>query len=98
LKLDKSQNRHLKALAHPLKPVVLIGQKGLTESVLEEIERALHDHELIKIKLAALREEREQLADSIAEKTHAHVIAITGGIAIFFRRNTKKPKIDLKGV
>lgn len=98
MKLDKSQTRQLKALAHPLKPVVLIGQKGLTESVLEEIERALHDHELIKIKLAALREEREELATSIAGKTHSHVIAITGGIAILFKRNTKKPKVVLKGV
>jgi len=98
LKLDKSQNRHLKALAHPLKPVVLIGQKGLTESVLEEIERALYDHELIKIKLAALREERQQLADSIADKTHSHVVAITGGVAIIFKRNSKKPKVDLKGI
>ena len=97
MKLDKAQIRHLKSLAHPLKPVVLIGQKGLTESVLEEIERALHDHELIKIKLAALREEREQVADSIATNTQSHVVAITGGIAIMFRRNTKKPKVDLKG-
>jgi len=97
LKLDKSQVRHLKSLAHPLKPVVLIGQKGLTDSVLEEIERALFDHELIKIKLAAVREERQQMADSIAAKTHAHVIAVTGGIAIVFRRNTKKPQVALKG-
>lgn len=52
MNLSTKQKQHLKGLAHPLKPVVLLGSNGLTEGVLAEIEQALEHHELIKVKIA----------------------------------------------
>ena len=57
MNLSTKQKQHLKGLAHPLKPVVLLGSNGLTEGVLAEIEQALEHHELIKVKIAT--EDRE---------------------------------------
>ena len=54
MNLSTKQKQHLKGLAHPLKPVVLLGSNGLTEGVLAEIEQALEHHELIKVKIATL--------------------------------------------
>ncbi|MBA1332082.1 RNA-binding protein YhbY, partial [Candidatus Endoriftia persephone str. Guaymas] len=66
--LSTQQNRKLKQLAHHLKPVVIIGQHGLSENVMSEIELALSHHELIKVKLAgADKAEREQLSSAITE-------------------------------
>ncbi|HXC58639.1 MAG TPA: YhbY family RNA-binding protein, partial [Steroidobacteraceae bacterium] len=52
--LSEKQRRHLKGLAHPLKPVILMGNAGLTEGVVAETQRALADHELIKVRLPGL--------------------------------------------
>lgn len=93
--LDRQQTRQLKAMAHPLKPVVRVGQNGVTEAVLAEINRALDDHELIKIKLPGSRPERTAAIDSICNDTAASPVALTGGVAIIFRRNTRRPRITL---
>lgn len=61
MNLSTKQKQHLKGLAHPLKPVVLLGSNGLTEGVLAEIEQALEHHELIKVKIAT--EDRETKTD-----------------------------------
>ncbi|MCL0340909.1 YhbY family RNA-binding protein, partial [Escherichia coli] len=53
MNLSTKQKQHLKGLAHPLKPVVMLGNNGLTEGVLAEIEQALGHHELIKVKIAS---------------------------------------------
>ena len=60
MNLSTKQKQHLKGLAHPLKPVVMLGNNGLTEGVLAEIEQALGHHELIKVKIAS--EDRETKA------------------------------------
>lgn len=95
MKLDKQQTRQLKAMAHALKPVILVGQKGVSAPVLAEVNRALDDHELIKIKLPGSRSERMAAIDSICDQTAATPVSLTGGVAIIFRRNTRKPKISL---
>jgi len=67
--LDQKQKRALKKLAHHLKPVVIVGQHGLRENVLAEIDNALEIHELIKIKLAgADKAEREAISHQIRER------------------------------
>jgi len=94
--LSNSQIRHLRGLAHSLKPVVMVGQHGLRESVLEEIGIALDFHELIKIKVSAGdRDERDRIITSIVDETGAERVQRIGNMAILFRRNTKKPKIAL---
>lgn len=96
MQLSQTQKRHLKGLAHHLKPVVIIGQAGLTEAVLEEIGIALDAHELIKVKInAGDREERQRIIEEIAVKTLALSIHRIGHVAIFFRRNSRKPKVAL---
>lgn len=85
LSKDKSL---LKAQAHALKPIVLIGGKGATEAVLKEIDRALNDHELIKIKIHSdEREKKHAIVEEICQKNQAELIQIIGNIGIIYRKN-----------
>jgi len=94
--LSNSQIRHLRSLAHSLKPVVMVGQHGLRDSVLEEIGIALDFHELIKIKISAGdRDLRDELVEKIIDETRADKVQRIGNMLVLFRRNLKKPKIVL---
>lgn len=95
MNLSNKQKKHLKGLAHPLKPVVLLGQNGLTEGVLAEIENALNFHELIKVKVATDDREMKQLiVDAIIRETEAINVAKIGHIVVLYRQSEEK-KIDL---
>ncbi|MEI6898107.1 MAG: ribosome assembly RNA-binding protein YhbY [Psychromonas sp.] len=95
MNLSNKQKKHLKGLAHPLKPVVLLGQNGLTEGVLAEIENALNFHELIKVKIATDDREMKQLiVDAIVRETEAINVAKIGHIVVLYRQSEEK-KIDL---
>lgn len=85
--IDKKQ---LRADAHTLKPVVMIGQAGLTPAVLAEIEIALDVHELIKIKVRAERDARKEIVAAICLGTRADLIQSIGQIAVVYRKNPKK--------
>jgi RNA-binding protein len=95
MSLSKSQLRHLKGLAHHLKPVVRVGQHGIREAVLEELEQALDAHELIKVKIAAEKAERIEIIQEMVEASGAELVQHIGQMAVLFRRNEKKPKIAL---
>ena len=91
--LTSAQIRELKKQAHSLKPVVMVGQHGLSESVLAEIDSTLDIHELIKVKLAgADKDDREEMSKAIVEATSASLVQIIGRVAIFYRPNPKKKK------
>jgi RNA-binding protein len=93
--LTQKQKKTLRNLAHKLKPVVIIGQQGLTENVLNEIELSINHHELIKVKVNANdREQRKAFIEQIAETTHSEIVHKVGHIAVFYRRNPKQNKID----
>ena len=79
--------KELKTRAHALNPFVMIGNKGLTDAVLLEIEAALDTHQLIKVKIAASRDERSVIAKRIADASEASLIQTIGQMAIFFRPN-----------
>lgn len=86
MKTATQDKKHFRTIAHNLSPVVTIAQKGLTESVNEEIERALSEHELIKIKIfAADREARRDLTLQICETAKADLIQSIGNVAVIFR-------------
>jgi RNA-binding protein len=88
-KVDHDAKR-LRAIGHKLKPVVIIAGKGLTEGVMAEIDRALTDHELIKIKLAAdSREARAELMKQISAQTGAKLVQSVGHVALLVRRSAK---------
>lgn len=96
--LTMKQKKFLRGLAHPAKPVVIIGQHGLTENVSLEVEQALDHHELIKVRVnAADREDRAQLVDSLLSRASAELVQLIGHIAIVYRPNPRKTKINLPG-
>ena len=85
--LTPVERKALKAKAHKLDPVVHIGAKGLTEEVIAEVDRALHAHELIKVRAASLdRDAREEAFDRIAEKTRAEAVQHIGKVFVLFRK------------
>lgn len=94
-KLTNRQRSFLRALAHALKPVVTLGQAGLTPAVCNEIELSLAHHELIKVRLnCSDREERKKLAADICRQTASHWIQNIGHVAILYRP-AEAPRIKL---
>ncbi|QIV94801.1 ribosome assembly RNA-binding protein YhbY [Allofrancisella frigidaquae] len=91
--MDVKQQQQLKGLAHKLKPVVLIGEKGLTENVMLEIDLALGSHELIKVKAGRLpKDEKQALAQEITRSTKCELVQIIGNILVLYRKNPNKKK------
>src|SRR5437868_4436523 len=96
--LKNSQLRYLRGLCHALKPVIMIGQKGLTDPVVAELEAALAHHELIKVKIAAEdRDARDAIGAELAAKGAAEVVQKIGNVVCLYRRNDEKPRIALPG-
>ncbi|WP_425478978.1 ribosome assembly RNA-binding protein YhbY [Aerosticca soli] len=93
--LSSSQRRYLRGLAHELSPVILLGAKGASAAVLAELDRALLQHELVKVKLAGDREERAAQADVLLEGTGAEAVQQIGHMLVLFRRNEDEPKLAL---
>ena len=94
--LSKKQIKFLRARCHELKPVILMGQKGLTEEVLNEIDIALTSHELVKIKLAVDdRELRKQVSSEICEQTKSQEIQSIGKTLSIYRVNPDKAVIEI---
>lgn len=94
--LTKAQLKFLRARCHDLKPVILMGQKGFTEELLAELDRALTHHELVKIKLASDdREQRKLLIDQICEQTGAQEVQSIGKTLSVYRVNPDKAVISL---
>jgi RNA-binding protein len=98
MELTEKQRRHLKGLAHALKPVILMGNAGLTNAVVAETGRALADHELIKVRLPGLdRVERDAALRQLAEQTGSVMVSRIGHVAVLYRRNPKLSRIVLPG-
>ena len=94
--LSKKQIKFLRAKCHDLKAVIMMGQKGLTEEVLSEIDLALNHHELVKIKLSADdRELRKQLITEICDKSQSQEVQSIGKTLSIYRANPDKVVIEL---
>ena len=96
MQLDNATIKRLKGIGHDLKPIVMIGNKGVTPSIIEEIDRALSDHELIKVKLpAGSKEERDTIGAELAATTKATLIHSIGRMALLLRKNPNaNPKLS----
>jgi len=92
MELTGSQKKYLKGLAHHLKPTVFIGKNGLTGAVLDSLNQALTDHELIKIKFIDLKDMKRELTGEIAIKTSSQVIGLIGNMAIIYRQHPEREK------
>jgi RNA-binding protein len=94
--LTASQKRHLRGFTHNLKPVILVGQKGVTASLLAELTGALAHHELVKVKLADDdRESRAASIEQIREHSGAELVQTIGKTASFFKRNPDRNQYPL---
>ncbi len=88
--MNPTDKKKLRADAHTLKPIVTIGQSGLTAPVLAEIELALDHHELIKVKIRAERDSRKLISEQIHNNTGAEIIQSIGQVVVIYRLNPKK--------
>ncbi|MCB1606215.1 MAG: ribosome assembly RNA-binding protein YhbY [Xanthomonadales bacterium] len=94
--LSNSQRRYLRGLAHHLKVIVMIGSKGLSETVLKELDRALLDHELVKVKVgAADREDRAGMIKAMAEASQAEIVQSIGHTVCLYRAHPENPQLAL---
>lgn len=84
--LTSKQKKFLRGLAHSIKPVVQVGKNGLSDPLVQEVDRALASHELLKIKVAGDRDERDQVGSALAERLQAEIAGTIGGVVILFRR------------
>jgi RNA-binding protein len=85
--LSPSERKALKARAHKLEPVVLIGAKGLTEELVKEVDAALKAHELIKVRGPGLeRGAREEAMQTLCERTGAQPVQVIGKVLVLYRK------------
>jgi RNA-binding protein len=92
--LSERQRKHLRALAHAVKPVIRLGNAGLTPAVTAETVRALEDHELIKVKApGGDRTARDELFAALARDTGSALVHRVGNVAVLYRPREKLPRI-----
>lgn len=93
--LNNQQRKHLVTLAHALKPVLWVGRRGITPALLDELDRALAHHELLKVKLSASRANRAELVEELCKPVHAICVQTLGNIATLYRPRQEASAIDL---
>ena len=93
---SNEDKKHLRRLGHNLKPVVTVAGNGLSETVNAEIERALTDHELIKVKLVADdRDSKKALTEAICAEHKAELVQSVGHVLLLFRKSkTPDPRLS----
>lgn len=93
-KVTSAQAKYLRGIAHGLKPVVYIGQKGLTDALIRSAEAAFDSHELIKIKFVDHKEKKlkTEIARAVVERTESHLAGMVGHVAIFYKQHPDPEK------
>jgi RNA-binding protein len=87
MQLSEKQKKHLRRLAHPLRPLVMLGNAGLTDAVVGELDRALADHELVKVSArVGERTARDATLEELARRTQASMVQRIGHVGVFYRR------------
>jgi RNA-binding protein len=98
-KLASVQAKYLRGIAHALKPVVFVGQKGVTNALIKSADEAFRHHELIKVKFIDFKdkEQKKEIAAAIENKTDSRMAGMIGHVAIFYKqhRDPDKRKIVL---
>jgi RNA-binding protein len=96
MKLSERQKKFLRGLGHQLKPVLMVGDAGLTDAVLKEFLATIDHHELIKVRVrAGDREARDRIISGLCEHGDAALVTRIGNVALLYRRNEQKPGIPL---
>ncbi|MDM7858203.1 ribosome assembly RNA-binding protein YhbY [Thiopseudomonas acetoxidans] len=96
MSLTQEQKKHFKSIGHHLKPVVTVAEQGLKENLMAELDRALNDHELIKIQLRiAEREDRQAILTELCQQSSSILVQSIGKMALVYRKNPKaNPKLS----
>jgi RNA-binding protein len=98
-KLKGYQKKYLKGLAHGMKPVVFVGQKGISPTVINAVNESLEKHELIKLKFVDFKEkdQKKGIVGAIEKETASELVGMIGNMAIFYRRqrDPEKRKINV---
>ena len=96
MKLSESQKKFLRGLGHQLKPVIMVGDAGLTDSLLTEFCSTIEHHELIKVRVrAGDRATRDKFISELCQKGSAQLVTRIGNVALVYRRNDETPRIPL---
>lgn len=93
--LSANQRRYLRQLAHPLKPVVTVGAKGVTDAVCRELDLTLKQHELLKIRLSGDRQQRATDLDKMLAASGAERVQTIGHVASVYRPHPEQPRLAL---
>ena len=94
--LSERQKKFLRGLGHQLKPVVTVGDAGLTDGVLNDFVSAIDHHELIKVRVrVGDRDARDAIIGDLCKKGGADLVTRIGNVALIYRRNDEKSRISL---
>ena len=94
--MNGKQRKYLRGLAHDMKPLVQVGQRGLTDAVFKQIDAALNDHELIKVRISAeCPDDRKNAAAKLAEAVGCDIAGSIGRVLVLYRQHPESPKIQL---
>ena len=96
VQLTGAQRKRLRALANPLKAVVHVGDAGLADGVIRNLDRALHLHELVKVRLRRPADKKAD-AKELADRTGSHLCGLVGHTVILYRPSQENPRIELEG-
>lgn len=96
--INSKQKKYLRGLAHSLTPAAYVGQKGLTENLVSEVETALTAHELVKVRFNDFkeREAKKEIIEAIAQQTRAEIVGMIGHMALLFRPQQDKEKQEIR--
>ncbi|SHL15881.1 RNA-binding protein [Desulfatibacillum alkenivorans DSM 16219] len=94
MELKGFERKYLRGLAHSMKPVVIVGQKGLTDGLIASVDEALDLHELIKVKFGDYKEKalKTEISEAIEKGAKCEMVGMIGHMAIFYRRQEDPEK------
>jgi RNA-binding protein len=96
--LNDAQLKYLRRLGHDRNPIVLVGQGGISPNLVTELDRALNDHELVKVRArVGDRDLRDEILDELAKATGSELVQRIGHVALYYRPRKDKPGILLPG-
>ncbi len=96
MKLSEAQKKHLRGLGHKLKPLIMIGDAGLTDPVYAEYQATIDHHELIKVRVrVGDRDARDAIIQALCERAGATLVQRVGNVALLYRENPEKKQIRL---
>jgi RNA-binding protein len=91
-----SHRKYLRSIAHSLNPSVMVGKNGVTDTVIESVDKALTAHELIKIRFIERKTEKKEFAAEIEERTKSHIAGMIGHVLILYRQQDDPEKRKIK--